>query len=81
MITLQSCVGFCQTATRVSHKYVHISALMSFPAPSHPSRSAQNVTGLPVLYCSFPHVIFFTHGSYICQWYSFNSSHFLLCLR
>ena len=65
MIALQSCVGFCRTATRVSPKYVHVSSLMSFPAPSHPSRSSQNVTGLPVLYRSFPLVIFFTHGSYM----------------
>ena len=31
IVALQCCVGFCQTATSISHKYAYIPSLSSIP--------------------------------------------------
>ena len=62
---LQCCVGFCHTATRISHKYTYIPFLLNLPpTPLHFSRLSQS-TQLSSLcpQSNFSLAICFTHGN------------------
>ena len=67
IIALQNFVIFCNTSTRISHRYTRVSSLLDFP-PSHlpPHPSLQPVTEplceFPESYSKFPLAICFTYG-------------------
>ena len=45
IMSLQNCVVFCQTSTRISHRYIYLPSLLNLPPipfPSHPSRLIQS---------------------------------------
>ena len=62
---LQCCVGFCCTSIRMSHNYMYISSLLNFPCPCPipPLQVTKHQAGLPMLYSSFPLIIYLTHGT------------------
>ena len=56
-IVLQCWVGLCHTTRRISHKYIHVSSILtSLPAPSpaHPSRSSQRTGWAPCVMQHLP---------------------------
>ena len=44
IVALQYCVGFCHTATWISHRYTYVPSLSDLPPTSHPIPPSQVVT-------------------------------------
>ena len=58
IIALQCCVGFCHTATWISHRYTHVPSLLSLPPTSHPSRTPVWAPRVIQQICTILHMIF-----------------------
>ena len=66
IIALQNFVVFCQTSTRISHRYTHLPSLPNLPPISLPIPPFQIVTEplfkFPKSYGKIPLAIYFTYG-------------------
>ena len=66
IIALQYCVGFCHTATWISHRYTYVPSLLNLPPTSHPSRLLQRCYRAPV---RVPLAIQLIPIGYVERWY------------
>ena len=66
IIALQYCVGFCHTATWISHKYTYVPSLLnpfSSPSPFTLCVVSERWVEPPVSHSKFPLGIYFTYGN------------------
>ena len=81
MIALQSCVDFCHTSTRITHRRTYIPSLQNLLPTSHPISLLQVVTEhqvrVPCIIYKIPPAIYFTHGNaYVSKLLSLSISSF-----
>ena len=77
VIALQCRVGFCYTATWISHRYtyVHTSPTLEHPShlPSHPTPLSHKSTGLSSVYCVTQQIptcyLFYTRKMHMLPWW------------
>ena len=67
IVALQNCVGFCQTSTWISHRYIYVPSLLNLPPNTDPFPLLlgchRALFELPESHSKFPLAICFTHGS------------------